>query len=42
MPLELTLANPVVSLAIHLVKSTCDQTGNRPYKTVRVNAEKGE
>jgi hypothetical protein len=41
-PPELTLANPVVLLAIHPIKSTCDQMDNRPYKNVRVNAEKGE
>jgi hypothetical protein len=41
-PSKLTSANPVVSLAIHPVKSTCDQMDNRPYKNVKVNAKKGE
>jgi hypothetical protein len=37
-PPYLTLANPMESLAIHLLEPTCDQMGNHPYKTVRVNA----
>jgi hypothetical protein len=42
MPPKLASANPVESLAIHLVEPTCDQMGNHPYKKVRVNVKGGE
>jgi hypothetical protein len=41
-PLKLASANPVVSLTIHPIKSTCEQMGNHPYKDVKVNARKGK
>jgi hypothetical protein len=42
MPPKLALANLVESLTIYPVETTCDQTRNRPYKNVRVNAREGE
>jgi hypothetical protein len=39
---KLALANPMESLAICLFKPTCDQTGNYPYKIVRVNVRESE
>jgi hypothetical protein len=42
MPLKLTSANPVESLAIYPFKPTCDQTRNHPYKNVKVKAREGE
>jgi hypothetical protein len=42
MPPKLASANPLESLAIYPFKPTCDQTGNHPYKTIRVNAREGE
>jgi hypothetical protein len=39
-PSKLGLANPVESLAIHPVEPMCGQIGDRPYKTVKVNARK--
>jgi hypothetical protein len=41
-PPKLASANPVESLAIYPFKPTCDQTGNHPYKTIKVNAREGE
>ena len=41
-PPKLASANLVELLAIYPFESTCDQTGNHPYKTVRVNAREGE
>jgi hypothetical protein len=41
-PPKLASANPVESLVIYLVEPTCDQMGNHPYKTDRVNARECE
>jgi hypothetical protein len=41
-PPKSTSTNPVVSLAIHPVKSTCDQMDDRPSNNVKVNAKEGE
>jgi hypothetical protein len=41
-PPKLASANSMESLAIYPFDPTCDQTGNHPYKTVRVNAREGE
>jgi hypothetical protein len=42
MPPKLALTNSIDSLAIYPSKPTCDQTGNHPYKTVRVNVREDE
>jgi hypothetical protein len=41
-PPILALANLVKSLAIHPVKPTCGQIGNRPYKTCQSKCKEGE
>jgi hypothetical protein len=42
MPPKLASTNPIESLTIYPFKSTCDQMGNHPYKTVKVNVREGE
>jgi hypothetical protein len=39
---KLASANSVESLAIYPIEPTCDQTGNHPYKNIKVNARKGK
>jgi hypothetical protein len=41
-PSELAFANPVESLAINPIRSTCDLTGNYPSNNIRINVRESE